>query len=136
LDEASLAWAAGLFDGEGCISIHTNASGKQHTLRMTMQMVHKPTIERLRDIIGSGSINKAPRSKRNRNFRTAWCYSVVCQQAVTALERLRPHLVTKATEADIALTFYDAKDSTDERIAHKGNVKALLRQAKKYHFED
>jgi len=97
-------------DGEGCISIVRVPAGRQkgcirdrYTLALKVTMGHRPTVEKLQEILGLGTVqNHVPRSSRVNAS-----YSWVCQsrKAESVLQRIRPYLLTKAKEADVALEF-------------------------------
>ncbi len=93
----ALAWAAGLFDGEGCISVRP-APRLQITIEINM--VHKPTLQRFHALLG-GRFNAGYEHRRNR--RTQWRWRCTDIHAEAVLKLLRPYLVTKASEADLAI---------------------------------
>jgi len=103
-----LAWAAGLFDGEGCITISRQRPGTgrreslNYRLFLKVTMGHRPTIERLVAIFSVGSIHPWCDSS-DREHNPAYSWWVASRQAVAVIEQLRPYLVTKAIEADLAL---------------------------------
>lgn len=103
-----LCWAAGVVDGEGCITISRQRGGAggrinvHHRLYLKVTMGHKPTVERLRSILGVGSIQEQ-RSTKGHN--TAWSLWIGGNQAADTIRRLRPFLFTKSAEADVALEF-------------------------------
>ena len=61
--ETHIAWAAGLFEGEGCISAN-------NVLRL--QMTDKDVVERFRDIIGFGKIYHYPPRDSSRKETWTW----------------------------------------------------------------
>lgn len=54
----NLAWAAGLFEGEGCFYIH-RSRGRAYS-RMTVTSTDQDVLERFRQIVGCGHIGKQP----------------------------------------------------------------------------
>ena len=54
-EEQEIAWAAGLFDGEGCV---TTLWPKRFQARLEINMVHKPTLNHFAFIILEPSRNK------------------------------------------------------------------------------
>lgn len=101
------AWAAGIIDGEGCITISRQRAGAggrinpSHRLYVKVSMGHLPTIDRLHEIFGAGSRHVQPGGRWN----DAYIWMVSTRQAGDVLRAVRPHLVTKADEADLALEF-------------------------------
>lgn len=98
------AWFAGIFDGEGCISItrqRPGAGGRKnwsYRLYIKVTMGHEPTVRRLRELAGLGAITIQRSVKHNQ----AWTWWAASREALAVLTILRPHLVTKAVEADLA----------------------------------
>ncbi len=109
-EATDLAWAAGIIDGEGCLHI-TNAAPSKSTrsitrsynLHLRVAMCHRPTLDKLHAIFGSGSIHPVTRSNPLHN--QAWVLSLTSWNALDAINAIRPYLVTKAYEADIAIEF-------------------------------
>jgi hypothetical protein len=50
--ESDLAWAAGLFEGEGCFSLHH----KGRTARALLSMTDEDVVRRFHDIVGFGTV--------------------------------------------------------------------------------
>ena len=74
----NIAWAAGLFEGEGCIS-----SGRAG-IRLSLGMTDKDVVEKFLSIVGVGTIGK-PTSLPNRKPCWYWVlYKVEHSQAVLA----------------------------------------------------
>lgn len=104
------AWAAGLIDGEGCITITRQAPSKRrispsHRLYLKVTMTHKPTVARLAAIFEVGSLHR--QGKRSARTNAGWSWWVSARQACSVLKLVRPFLVTKAVEADIAFKFME-----------------------------
>lgn len=53
--EAEIAWAAGLFEGEGCFRITTDPD-KCRVALMMLSMTDRDTVQRFRDIVDSGRV--------------------------------------------------------------------------------
>ncbi len=108
--KADFAWAAGLIDGEGCIAIATydadhapGCTSRRYVLILKVTMGHRPTVERIAQLLGVGTVQ----DHVARSARVNASYSWVAQsrKAEAALRAVRPYLVTKAKEADVALAF-------------------------------
>lgn len=95
-------YIAGFFDGEGCIDIRyrTTHGGKyqRFELRLTISQVYRLPLDMIAKHWG-GSVS--PRRSGNIHY-----YVVTGKQANALLESIRPYLLVKADEADIALAFY------------------------------
>lgn len=110
MTDMELGWVAGIIDGEGCISIaceNPKPSSKRtspyYQLHVDVMMTHLPTIEKLRAITGVGCYKNRVKPGIARNQSYQW--RVACKQAAALLQVLRPALVTKAEEVDIAMEF-------------------------------
>jgi len=139
----AVAWAAGVIDGEGCITITRQAPGTDgrvnpsHRLYLKVSMGHYETIRRLQSIFQRGAITRQPGGQWN----DAWVWWVAQRQAGEVLHEVRPHLVTKAAEADLALEFLAIPRHTQggpggtrplapETVAARETMFARLRDAK------
>lgn len=106
-------YVAGIIDGEGCITILIQNPGKDgrlspsHRLFVKVTMGHKPTIEYLHKMVGLGSIHlqSGQRSRQGKQWNDAWTWWVGGRQASALVREVRPLLITKAEEADVALEF-------------------------------
>jgi hypothetical protein len=57
-NEVDVAWAAGLFEGEGCWSMYVRKSGKRQ-IHAAIGMTDQDVIERLASIIGFGTVRRS-----------------------------------------------------------------------------
>lgn len=106
LDVATLAWCAGFFDGEGSIGIARRLGGRSHVLRVSMaQSVERP-ITLFRESFGGWAYSHE--GKRTPNQRPYWFWYAEARAAAAMLRAIRPHLIVKADQSDIALEFYDS----------------------------
>lgn len=105
-----LAWAAGLIDGEGCISIKKTkvnntrkAKSPYYSLILGVKMVHKPAIDKLYSIFLVGSII---RREGKGNIRPTWTWCVGGTPAVAKiLKAILPFSIVKLSEIHLALLF-------------------------------
>jgi hypothetical protein len=104
-----LVYAAGVVDGEGCISISkTRYPGRRnptYRLVLSVSQNHLGLLERVTKGLGvPRRIYSVPRTlKMNRD---AYQLQVSDQHALAALRALRPHLTRKAPEAAVAIDVY------------------------------
>lgn len=113
MNEIELAWSAGLIDGEGCITIsyseaiHFKGSRNPvHSLYLKVTMTHEPTIRHIHDLFQLGSVQvHLPGKTAKANWNVAYSWLCCSNQAAQAIRMVRPYLITKANEADIALEF-------------------------------
>jgi len=102
-----IAYIAGLFDGEGCISISSGIWKRpgraninirtQHSLNVTIANQHTPTLNYNKDRTGLGNIYKD--SPKRQNYK--WCVS--CSRAMEFLKVIKPYLKIKAPQAELAI---------------------------------
>lgn len=102
----ALAWAAGLFDGEGSINLRFSRSRRRSrasdaaawVLTVRVLMTHEATVRRMAELFG-GSVAHQPRPPH----RDAWYWDVSMPRSEAVLRALYPHLVTKREQARIAI---------------------------------
>lgn len=107
---AERAYAAGLFDGEGSVTIgmirrnNPNYKCPQHVLVVTCTNGHKPTIEWLHKKFGS---SKAMRKRFGQNLRWRACYgwNATANKALYFLEIVLPYLKVKKDQAELGIRF-------------------------------
>ena len=107
-----LAWAAGFFDGEGCIHAHTDTRpgrGRRDTyyqLMVSVGQVHREPLEQLMAWFG-GSIRKSREYVGNRwgnKYNTIfWQWNLSGIKSVEFLEAIAPFSRVKKSQVDIAL---------------------------------
>jgi hypothetical protein len=96
-----LAWAAGIIDGEGCLYVHKHKRNYVATLRV--KMIHRPTIERLEQTFGVGTLRTDPPGKQSK--RQTWSWTVSGHAVADVLYPVLPFLTTKRHEARLLLSF-------------------------------
>jgi hypothetical protein len=124
--ETSYAWCAGLIDGEGCISIYRVRKGPYYAVMIRVVMTNRETIERVAEILACGTIRHNTGVGVRRDSWTWCCASIVGSKLI--LRRLRPYLVTKAKEADLAIEFLNL-DKAGRRL-YGEKLLNLIHQAK------
>lgn len=123
MTDAALGWCAGLFDGEGCISIHRQSGTGTYHLMLRMNMTDESTVRRFRSRIGLGTVRQYP-SRGIRVPSYIWgCYAR--REMTTFLCMLLPYLVTKRRDAQVALRFLSESD-----VAHHPKFWAAMRKNK------
>jgi hypothetical protein len=96
--EIDLAWAAGIFDGEGTI-VAQRGQRRHYSLAIRVGMTHEATISHLADIFGVGTISTV----QQKGKRRVWAWSAGCKKAGEVLEMMMPYLVTKREQAKYAM---------------------------------
>lgn len=104
------AYAAGLFDGEGCVLIVKERRPKTlnwyYRLVVTIAMSHKPTIEWLASTFKLGIVST--RQPRQVGYKKQFHFQCKANKAAEFLRIIKPYLITKAAEVDVALEFHSA----------------------------
>lgn len=104
-----LAWAAGLFDGEGCIcaTIVNRKDGAHRNvrLRVSISQNEPTTLDRFRRAVGVASVVHNLGQGERKNHPT-YVVQYDGRQAYEVLRRLRPFLFRKAAELNLALRLW------------------------------
>lgn len=95
MKQTDVAYLAGLFDGEGCISVNTHKKTGYGSLQCLMTMTNQYLINLLQLQFG-GSVNKLKRRKETWRDQYLWC--IHAKTAVDFLELLMPYLKIKRPE--------------------------------------
>lgn len=105
-----LAYAAGFFDGEGCVNFavsryrrHGELRGKAISLRV---MIGNTDLEVLQWFVATfgGRIDKKPRHS-SKNARPCWVWSATFKEALPFLQAIRPYSRVKSSQIDLVLEF-------------------------------
>lgn len=68
-----MAWAAGLFEGEGNIQLTADKRREGVWLRwLGLGMTDEDVVRRFRDVVGAGSIYFRPRPAKHPNWKDCW----------------------------------------------------------------
>lgn len=107
MTDLDLAWAAGFFDGEGCISIPTRVRSRNrhgYTLSLYVGQVDPSPLRRFQSLFGGTVV-----TKKSGPFarRTMFMWRITGSTAFAALRQLHPYLTVKRSQADLALEFKD-----------------------------
>ena len=106
--QTEIAWAAGIFDGEGSIFVSKATRPVKRGGRVSYQLVacvtmtHKETLERLASIFGNKVLLQGRRSKVWWKAAYAWRLGNP-EDIRSFLTAIRPYSITKAVEIDLAL---------------------------------
>lgn len=115
MEQADIIWAAGFFDGEGCVLIHERGPfirkgkyrvGGYRILIVTVAQVDPAPLEKLRALFG-GNIGLQRAKLPGRADRYNWRASA--RTAGNALRQLVPYLVNKRAVAELGLGFQALK---------------------------
>lgn len=147
-----LAWAAGLIDGEGCLSItkhpachYKKAVRDRYVPLLKVTMCHKDTIERLQRLFNTGSFSHSVKMPVRSDTYTWLCNA---KQAKPVLQMLLPYFVTKYDEALVLLEYLNlppaprggnrgGRATPDDLMAERERIYWQLRSLKsRFQFRD
>src|SRR6516225_3672191 len=100
-----IIWAAGFFDGEGCISIakhQPNPKYYQHNhsyaVKLTVYQNMRAPLKCFKELFG-GTIKLRPATGKQK--RNGWVWSIGGQALVAALTQMLPYLIVKKEQAEL-----------------------------------
>lgn len=122
-------WAAGFFDGEGCIMI-SRRSSKGFTLQVIVVNVEREPLDVLCARWGGGVYF---RDRQRANWRPSWSWQLVAANAAVFLGDIQPYVQTPKSKhrISLALRFQAGKMPrgywiSDERVADEQNMAAQM----------
>lgn len=101
----NLAWATGLFEGEGCIY----RDPRSCSFRLTINSTDEDVLRRFHKIVGVGKIIEGKHVERNKHHKPFWIWATHRRNEVYALlELMLPYLGERRGFAALnALDVYD-----------------------------
>ena len=90
MSDIEIAWAAGLFEGEGTITSAKRPNGKRH-LRLALGSTDEDVVRRFHAAVGVGSVG-GPYGPYVEGRKPHWQWHSACRKANQALDLLLPHL--------------------------------------------
>ncbi len=118
--QESIIWAAGFVDGEGNINIqrYSSTRGRRHrpcyNLLLQVDQTSPDPLEKLKGLWGGRISKKKPQNPR---WAPQWHWWVSGKDAAQALAELRPYLLVKRDQADIALEFAQLKRQRPSQLS-------------------
>lgn len=133
-ERLSLAYYAGLFDGEGCVSINKvkgyNGRKDSFQLRVSVSSTNREVLVRLHMKFGGTLLEKKSRPKA----QPSWQWAMTSKMARDFLTLLQPYLIIKSEQARIGILFQGerdarqgklAEDSLDKEFKHYESIRRL-----------
>lgn len=107
--EVEIAWAAGLFEGEGSITIQRSGDRGRLRVRFTLAMTDEDVVRRFQCILGCGSVY-GPKMKKGAT-KPQWTYYVGRPEQIQRIAGLfRPYLgERRLAKLDECLSAYSAQ---------------------------
>lgn len=103
--DVELAWAAGFFDGEGCIYLRTSKREAGWQLLCNLTQTDRAPIEEFQHIVGGVGYISSRHASPKGNRRPCWCWQGASRNAGEVLVLLLPYLRVKKAQAVAALEF-------------------------------
>lgn len=94
--EQEIAWAAGLFEGEGHCGLAPQRNRDLPTARMELSMTDRDVVERFARVIGYGTVHVNQRP--TRNDKPVYRWSISGERAIEVALLLLPHLGTRRSK--------------------------------------
>ena len=120
-----LKYVAGLFDGEGYIRINRwqtpNSIHIRYNLFGGINMTYKPVIQQLHQQF-EGHFAQNRRSCYKPTHRTLYTWMISSRRCAEFIRQIRPYLIVKADEVDLALEFQDSINRWRHKLGHRGSI--------------
>lgn len=103
-----VAYVAGIIDGEGCIGLERVKARKTNVGNIAVKIAVTMTDRRVPDLLKAlyGGSNIFV-TRRNPKHKPVHMWTVYSKKAETMLREIRPFLIVKAAQADLALSVRD-----------------------------
>lgn len=100
MNNEDIIWAAGFFDGEGCIILRKIKNS--YAVRITVSQVNPAPITKLHQLFG-GHISQ--QQSKNKKWKQQYKWEQDARSAIETLKLIRPYLICKQNVADLAFEF-------------------------------
>jgi hypothetical protein len=100
ISDADLGYAAGFFDGEGCISI-----GKNGAIDIRITNTSISVLTKLMNIFGGSITNRTQKVNKKQ-----YAYSLYGDNGIEFLKLLLPYLVEKQQQANTIIEYYSLRN--------------------------
>lgn len=102
--EQQIAWAAGIIEGEGCITLH---SGHPYLL---IDMTDKDVIDRMLEIFPIGTVRGPYTHKARPQYKPRWRFDAFGTKAIPIISEIYPYLLSRRkAKVDEILSQYENK---------------------------
>jgi hypothetical protein len=101
LQDTDLAYAAGFFDGEGCISITKNGAIDIRIVNTAHNVLVK-----LQSVFGGNITERSQRVNKKQ-----YTYAFYGENAIEFIKLIKPYLVEKLPQAETVLEYYELRNN-------------------------
>lgn len=124
-DSLFLAWAAGFFDGEGCVLVELSKErgckhGFRTALHATVTQTSLPCLELFLERFGGIIVANENKTPNGRRWAVQYRWSVKNDDAIQFLKAIQPYCVVKKSQVDIAIK-YPTKSQDGKKYGSKAN---------------
>jgi hypothetical protein len=125
----NLSYIAGFFDGEGSVTIQKqkyksrNRNGLQLFLYIKISNIDKDILEKIRAFFGTGYVCSNGRPKKNQ--RKSWQWQASATNALLVLKKLRPFMILKTRQVDLAIQFQERLNCHKHRPSRIVSIEEL-----------
>ena|ERR1041385_2850870 len=116
--DTELAYAAGLFDGEGSISLVRQKTNRSHSPQVSVASNDREVLDWFQKRFGGSIVTKQP---RQATHSVSYDWRLIDRRALTFLQLIRPYLVIerKIRRIDLLLNDYVACTPRNGRYTSK-----------------
>lgn len=100
MEETDIAYAAGFFDGEGCITISKNGA-----VDVRITNTAKNVLVKLQNIFGGAITDRTQRVNKAQ-----YAYSFYGENAIQFIKTIKPYLIEKLPQAETLLEYYNLRN--------------------------
>lgn len=109
-DDLFLAWAAGFFDGEGCVLVEMSKEkacrhGFRTALHATVTQTSLPCLELFICRFGGRVVTNEHTTPNGRRWAVQYRWSVKNQEAASFLRLIYPYVIVKKQQVEVALRY-------------------------------
>lgn len=124
-EQIFLAWAAGFFDGEGCVMVEKSKEirckhGFRTSLHTTVTQTSRPCLELFLDKFGGSIITSENRTPSGRRWAVQYRWVARNEEALEFLRAIEPYVVVKKSQVLAALS-YPMKSEDGRKYGNSAN---------------
>lgn len=109
-DQIFLAWAAGFFDGEGCVMVEKSKEvackhGFRTSLHTTVTQTSKPCLDLFAERFGGSVVTSENRTPAGRRWAVQYRWVARNEVALAFLREIEPFVIVKKSQVQAALLY-------------------------------
>jgi len=132
-----MSYLAGIFDGEGCVSItkkkpRLEEIHSQYEVYLSVAMCDEAVPRFFQNVFG-GSLQKRPIRDNRPRTRPIWQWSICSRKCLVIMKELLPYVLIKRPQLEVAIHLLEHRKSSHSNIDGKfivtSDAELTLRQA-------